>query len=489
MDLKRFEKVSVEQYYKEDWQFSEEEEQLATDLDSMAHYNRHLNGASHWNLWACYFRDRFLEDAEVNPKILFGTGKQRKNSALDEHAELTLDFKDGLRRQAGNYIADEVNLSDFILPFRIVFSGIHFAANFISSRAKFLDALEVVGSSFKKDFHLSNCEVIGNTTFEGTKFHQRSYFSQSVFESDALFINTRFLLDACFDAIKFNGDSDFKNSQFEAKSNFTKATFTESSTFVHSIFLDDAKFLGSKFNNIAEFTNCEFRSECLFRNSKFNNKLDFSDTEFQGDTFFNHAYFHETTLFKSANFSGYADFAGCQFYSSITFSGSEFISAANFNNSIFWKKSYFSFCSIAGAYFEYSYFLDDANFRLAEFTDLCHIENCIFFGDFTFNDTRTRKAFLFGDTCFLATSDFDGSSFDASTIFRNLYFGKIIHNPQNVPLPDELAEKISNHTVDTDADTIPNFVTTNFAIAPDLQNLSFTSIKEPKSMAVAVLCT
>ena len=126
LDLSRFSIINHEQYYTTDWDISGGEVIYALELDELFPYERHLRGVEAWNLWACYFRDRYLEEWDGKEETqICTTNKQLKSPHSAENEHLFINFLIGNETNVpGETEINNLNCLRFFFPFTVDFRNL-----------------------------------------------------------------------------------------------------------------------------------------------------------------------------------------------------------------------------------------------------------------------------------------------------------------------------------------------------------------------------
>lgn len=344
LDLSRFRKITREEYYTTEWEFSDEEAKFARELDDLTPYARHnrchkfantkddREASEVWNLWACVYRERYLIDAEAREQEIYNTGK--KINPINEG--FYIDFSEGLSiSKVGKYNIRHLDLSNFVIPYVVSFSKMTFSTSSNFVRSLFLAAA-----------HFGNSEFLGEVSFEGAVFSDSSHFSEITFKLKAIFDATLFVGNTYFERTNFSDQSNFFRTQFYKEVSFTGTVFGKITTFFRCSFSERATFETTTFSKgavisevtfakLAKFNNSNFIGEINFDESIFGRRSTFQKSTFNGPISFRSTRFNGVANFNSATFLDAVSFVYCIFSQGGSFEQSQFEAATNFNYSQF----------------------------------------------------------------------------------------------------------------------------------------------------------
>lgn len=327
LDLSRFRRMTRKKYYITDWKVTPEEAEFAKELDRLTPLERHnfchersnlkkeSSASEDWNLWACYFRDRYLKDVNTDTgKGLFGTRKELKAYFIMENEKLNIKFGDPSNNRIN---INGLSCENFLFPYfadigniqltkKSSFANAHFCgyANFSSSyfsnvvdfnRTKFYDIANFESANFSSYSHFVGTNFIGNADFSFTNFTDKVYFTSVNFMFGANFTSSAFSAPVSFKYSKFYGIADFSTCKFFQNSKLKSCYFFEDFIFNEvvgektvdfsaSCFLAESNFEGSHFMSSAIFHRCAFGTITKNQVNKFTpSKLKNSINTYRGD--------------------------------------------------------------------------------------------------------------------------------------------------------------------------------------------------------------
>ena len=432
LDLLRFKKVAREDYYTNDWKITPDEEKFAEELDKFSSYERHnqchehanqnkKEGSEAWNLWACYYRERYLKALEgVNE--LYKTGKQLKSWNERANSALIINFQDGLKiNEDEEYLLENLKCNNFFFPFKVKFDQL---------------------------------KVLGRANFMHSTFSDVADFRLVIFSDNVNFSNAVFSGRVNFNSATFSGRTHFNSTTFSDRALFGETTFLDWAQFKDAIFSDYAYFSSTTVSGFVDFRSVVFCGKAHFPSATFCNRCDFSEVKFSDNAIFQSTKFSGRTDFNSTTFDGTADFLSTTFSGKTSFLSTSFSNHTDYTYAIFSDTAEFSSTS----------FLGEVLFKSATFKASSRITGCTFSNNLNFTDVTVNRAFDFSESTFQGVNDFTGTKFEGAAIF----------NVCNFKLNDNVSDAAHKSN-----STAPNFTATIFEIPP---NLSYLSLPEPEDI-------
>ena len=221
-------------------------------------------------------------------------------------------------------IDGRINLSTAIFSKTISFNGSQFMDDVNFSKSKFSDAVSFIDSQFKGNAYFNESHFVGFAHFNDVQFSGYSKFSKSQFNKDVDFRNVKFDNLAWFLESKFEEDANFRGSIF-LDAFFSGSLFQGDAQFIDSKFIYGADFGETRFDGDADFLRSQFENDAYFTESQFNGNANFIKSQFKGDARFTGCRFFVAEFIKT-KFTG----TGV-----VDFWNSEFIRYADFRDSRF----------------------------------------------------------------------------------------------------------------------------------------------------------
>jgi hypothetical protein len=122
-----------------------------------------------------------------------------------------------------------------------------------------------------------------------------------------------------FNISKWRKSADFDKVIFVMGANFAgrdgthPAEFAYDADFTETLFDSDAVFSGVRFGDNAYFARTDFRKAAIFRGTNFLGCAQFTDVRFNGTASFRDAIFSKCATFMDITYNGTEDFNGAQF--------------------------------------------------------------------------------------------------------------------------------------------------------------------------------
>lgn len=363
----------------------------------------------------------------------------------------------------------------------------------------------------------------GECFFKGVCFKQPAIFDGMIINENADFSHSKFR--ASLKAIKVVAMGNFKAeyATFLDNVNFTSLN-AKTCSFSESIFSNGVCLNKLMIGSDANFKKCHLKGKLEAEEIVIKGNLNFHTSTFSDVGFSNlkansciysGSTFHGITSFKEIVLERVANFSDCTFKKTSLFNGLQCKINAGFSNCTFQNEVDFQNCEMPKLYLKFSLFLKPATIEnvrcninlvgskfhspfaiksiksdmrvnakslkcLSDFSLLDSIINSsldfsdsLFRGNFKCQDIEISKSVNFSRALFLGAVSFSDTTFKRAVDFNYVGFGSLDYLNKS----DERTDFIDKLHVDKNKSSVPDFVTTTFAIPP---NLGYTDIPCPE---------
>lgn len=278
------------------------------------------------------------DEANVR-QLLFGELKART-----KYMENYTEYKNNNETLEQSWGVFKFNFAN--APIFYPLDGMHFP------NADFSHANFYSNTSFKNsrwiNAKIKNCTFHSDISFDRSKFHGATNFSESIFNKTLSCFGTRFFDSLKAENLRICGASDFSAAEFDSEALFIGAHFHTDMEGREEEEIDWVTNDYTKFWN-SQFKKAESNTIADFRDTRFFGFADFRGAHFETDALFKDSKFMHGSSFERVEFN-LADFKNSRFHWSVSFQRSSFsklayfvYSAGNFKDDTFlWAEFIYS---------------------------------------------------------------------------------------------------------------------------------------------------